>query len=90
MVCLITDNKLVSPDKCMPKNNGIILVLNTMNGLISLIPVTNWRVCMAYRNLNSWTEKDHFPTSFINHMLDHLIGRVWYFFSIIALDIIRF
>uniref|UniRef100_A0A3Q7G6W9 Reverse transcriptase domain-containing protein n=1 Tax=Solanum lycopersicum TaxID=4081 RepID=A0A3Q7G6W9_SOLLC len=43
-------------------------------------PVTGWRVCMDYRKLNSWTEKDHFPMPFMDQMLDRLAGKGWYCF----------
>uniref|UniRef100_A0A3Q7GJ62 Reverse transcriptase domain-containing protein n=1 Tax=Solanum lycopersicum TaxID=4081 RepID=A0A3Q7GJ62_SOLLC len=35
-------------------------------------PVTGLRVCMDYQKLNAWTEKDHFPMPFMDHMLDRL------------------
>ena len=42
--------------------------------------VTGWWVCMDYRKLNSWTEKDHFPMPFMDQMLDRLAGNVRYYF----------
>ena len=53
---------------------------NRKNELIFLRTVTGWRVCMDYRNLNSWTLKDHFPMPFIDQILDRLAGRGWYYF----------
>ena len=35
---------------------------------------------MDYRKLNAWTEKDHFPISFMDQMLDRLAGKGWYYF----------
>uniref|UniRef100_A0A3Q7I2E7 Reverse transcriptase domain-containing protein n=1 Tax=Solanum lycopersicum TaxID=4081 RepID=A0A3Q7I2E7_SOLLC len=35
---------------------------------------------MDYRKLNAWTEKDHFPMTFIDQMLDRLVGKRWYSF----------
>ena len=35
---------------------------------------------MNYEKLNAWTEKDHFPMPFMDHMLDRLAGNGWYCF----------
>ena len=35
---------------------------------------------MDYRKLNVWTEKDHFPLTFMDQMLDRLAGKGWYCF----------
>ena len=35
---------------------------------------------MDYRKLNAWTEKDHFPMPFMDHMLDRLAKKGWYCF----------
>lgn len=35
---------------------------------------------MDYRKLNASTEKDHFPLPFIDKILDHLVGKGWYYF----------
>uniref|UniRef100_A0A3Q7HLE8 Reverse transcriptase domain-containing protein n=1 Tax=Solanum lycopersicum TaxID=4081 RepID=A0A3Q7HLE8_SOLLC len=43
-------------------------------------PVIGWRVCMDYRKLNAWTEKDHFPMPFMDQMLDRLARNGWYCF----------
>lgn len=45
-------------------------------------PFTGWKVCMDYRNMNAGTQKDHFPMSFMDQMLDRLAGREWYYFLI--------
>ena len=42
--------------------------------------VTGWRVCLDYWKLNAWTEKDHFPMPFMNHMFDRLARKGWYCF----------
>ena len=43
-------------------------------------PVTGWGVCMDYRKLNAWIEKDHFPMPFMDQMLDRLAEKGWYCF----------
>ena len=35
---------------------------------------------MDYQKLNAWTDKDHFPVSFMDQMLDRLAGKGWYYF----------
>ena len=35
---------------------------------------------MDYQKSNAWTEKDHFPTPFMDQMLDKLAEKGWYYF----------
>ena len=44
---------------------------------LMIVPKKNgkWRVCVDYRELNKATQKDHFPLSFINQVLDTLYGK---------------
>lgn len=49
----ISDSKQVSPVQCVPKKEGMTVVANEKNELIPLRRVTDWRVCMDYRKLNS-------------------------------------
>ena len=35
---------------------------------------------MDYRKLNAWTEKENFPMPFMDHMLDSLAEKGWYYF----------
>ena len=58
----------------------MIVVPNEKNELVRMRPVTGWRLFMDYRKLNAWTEKDHFPMSFMDQMLDRLVGKGWYYF----------
>ena len=58
------------------------MVPNERNKLVPMRPVTGWKVCMDDRKLNSWTEKDHFPMPFMDHMLDRLPGKGWYCFLV--------
>ncbi|XP_015164448.1 RNA-directed DNA polymerase homolog [Solanum tuberosum] len=57
-----------------------MVVPNEKGELIPMRPITDWRVCMDYRKLNSWIEKDHFPMSFTGQMLNRLAGCGWYCF----------
>ena len=76
----ISDSNWVCPVQCVPKKGGMTVVPNERNELVPMRPVTGWRVCMDYRKLNAWTEKDHFPMPFMEQMLDRLAGKGWYCF----------
>ena len=56
------------------------MVPNEKNELVPMRPVTGWRVCMDYHKLNASTEKDHFPMTFMDQMLDRLARKGWYYF----------
>ena len=56
------------------------MVPNEKNELVQMRLVTGWRVCIEYQKLNSWTEMDHFPMPFMDHILDRLVRKVWYCF----------
>ena len=62
----ITNSSWVCPVQCVPKKGGMIVVPNEKNELVPMRPVTGWSVCMDYRKLNSWTEKVHFPMTFMD------------------------
>ncbi|XP_049352644.1 uncharacterized protein LOC125817112 [Solanum verrucosum] len=76
----IVDIKWVSPVQCVPKKGGLTVVPNENGGLVSMRPVTGWRICMYYQKLYSWTEKDHFPMLFMDQILNRLSERGWYCF----------
>ena len=86
----IADSSWVCPVQCVPKKGGINLVPNKKNEPVPMRPVTRWRVCMDYRKLNSWTEKDHFPMPFMDQMLDRIAEKGWYYFLGGYWGIIRF
>ncbi|KAL4273962.1 hypothetical protein GQ457_13G014940 [Hibiscus cannabinus] len=71
----ISDSEWVSPIQCVPKKGGITVISNEKIELIPTRTVTGWRVCMDYRKLNKATRKDHFPSPFIDQMLDRLAGK---------------
>lgn len=56
------------------------VVPNKKNNLILMSLVTSWYVCMDYRELNSWTEKDQFLMPFMDQILGRLASRGWYCF----------
>lgn len=60
MVYSIADSKWVSPLQCVSKKGDITVVPNEKNELVLMQPVTRKGVCMDYRKLNAWTQKDHF------------------------------
>ena len=82
VIYLIADSSWVCPVQCVPKKGGMTVVPNEKNELVQMRPVTRWRVCMHYPKLNAWTEKDHFPMPFMDHMLDRLPGKGWYCFLV--------
>ncbi|GKE88147.1 reverse transcriptase domain-containing protein [Tanacetum coccineum] len=80
MIYPISDSPWVSPVHCVPKKGGITVVANEENELISTRLVTGWRVCIDYRKLNEATQKDHFPLSFMDQMIERLAGNELYCF----------
>ena len=76
----IVDSSWVCPIQCVPKKGGMTMVPNEKNELVPMSPVTGWRVCMDYRKLNVWTEKDNFPMPFMDQMLDRLARKGRYCF----------
>ncbi|GJR64616.1 reverse transcriptase domain-containing protein [Tanacetum coccineum] len=80
MIYPISDSPWVSPVHCVPKKGGITVVANEENELIPTHLVTGWRVCIDYRKLNEATQKDHFPLSFMDQMIERLAGNEFYCF----------
>nr|GEX17123.1 reverse transcriptase domain-containing protein [Tanacetum cinerariifolium] len=76
----ISDSPWVSPIYCVPKKGGITVVENENNELIPTRLVTGWRVCIDYRKLSDATRKDHFPTPFMDQVLERLARNEFYCF----------
>jgi len=64
----------------VPKKGGITVIENENNELIPTRTVIGWRICIDYRKMNKATRKDHFPSPFLDQMLDRLAGQNYYCF----------
>ena len=64
----------------VPKKGGFTVIRNEKNETIPTRTVTEWRLCIDYRKLNTATRKDHYHLPFINQMLDKLAGHSHYCF----------
>nr|GFC74706.1 reverse transcriptase domain-containing protein [Tanacetum cinerariifolium] len=62
------------------KLSDIKVVENEENELILTRLVMGWRVCIDYHKLNEATRKDYFPLSFMDEMLERLVGNQYYYF----------
>nr|GEX95876.1 hypothetical protein [Tanacetum cinerariifolium] len=76
----ISDSPWVSPVHCVPKKGGMTVITNDENELVLTRLVTGWRVCIDYQKLNEANRKDHFPLSFMDQMLERLVGDEYYCF----------
>ena len=76
----IFDSLWVIPIQVVPKKGGTIMIKMENNALLPSRTVTGWRICIDYRKLNKATRKDHFPLSFMDQMLDGLVGHEYYCF----------
>ena len=76
----ISDNTWVSPVQVVPKKGGTTVIKIADNTLLPSRTVIGWGICIDYRKLNKATQKDHFPLSFLDQMLDKLAGHEYYYF----------
>ena len=61
----ISEIPWVSPVQVVPKKGGMKVVPNDKGQLIPTRPITSWRICIDYHQLNNTTRKYHFPFPFI-------------------------
>nr|GEX73188.1 reverse transcriptase domain-containing protein [Tanacetum cinerariifolium] len=80
IIYAIEDSHWVSPVHCVPKKGGMTIVTNEDNELVPTRIFTGWRVCIDYRKLNKATQKDYFPPSFMDQMLERLAGNMFFCF----------
>ena len=76
----ISDSAWVSPVQVVPKKGGTTVIRAENNILLPSLTVNGWRICIDYRKLNKATRKDHLPLSFLDQMLDRLVGHEYYCF----------
>jgi hypothetical protein len=77
----ISDSKWPSPTtQVVPKKSGVIVVKNVKNELIPTRITTSWHVCIDYWKLNAVARKDHFPLSFMDQILERVVGHEYYCF----------
>jgi len=76
----ITDSEWVSPIQVAPKKGRMIIIKNERDVLISTRTMTGWWMCIDYRRLNQANQKDHFPLSFIDQMLEGLARHSFFYY----------
>jgi hypothetical protein len=74
----LSDSEWVNLVQVVPKKGGMTVIHNGENELIPQRTVTGWRMCIDYRKLNKSTQKDHFPLSFIDEMLERLANNSFF------------
>jgi len=80
IIYTISDSQWVSPVHAVPKKFDFIVVENENKELVQTRLPTKIQVCIDYRKLNAATRKDHFSLSFIDQMLERLVGHEYYNF----------
>ncbi|KAL8114101.1 hypothetical protein AgCh_021107 [Apium graveolens] len=74
----ISDSKWVSPVQVVLKKGGTTVVRYDKDELIPTRSVTDWRMCIDYRRLNTATKKDHYHLPFIDQMLERLAKHKYF------------
>ena len=82
IICPISGSAWVNPVQVVPKKGGITVVKNDNNELIPTHSITRWGMCIDYKKFNDATRKDHFPLSFMDQMLEKIVGHGYYCFLI--------
>jgi hypothetical protein len=62
----------------VPKKGGMTVIRNEKIELIPQWTITDWRMCIDYQKFNKATQKDQFPLSFINEMLERLANHSFF------------
>ena len=76
----ISDGAWVSLVQVVPNIEGMTVIKNDKDELISTRTVIGWKMCIDYRKLNDATRKDHYPLLFMDQMLERLVGKSYYCF----------
>ena len=76
----LSDSPWVSPTQVVPKKSGITVVGNEKGEEVATCLTSGWRVCIDYRKSNVVTRNDHFPLSFIDQVLERVLGHPFYCF----------
>lgn len=65
----------------MFQNGGMIVVANEKGDLLPMHSVIGWHICIDYQMLNAWIKKDHFLMTFMDQILNIVMGhgRYWFF-----------
>lgn len=64
----------------VPKKSGVTVVKNANDELIPTRVTIGWCICINYKKLNLVTKKDHFPLSFMDQILEKVVGHQFYCF----------
>ena len=71
--------EIVKGELCKLPTVGFIYPIYNSRWVSSLVFVTKksgkWWICVGYRALIKFIEKDHFPLPFIDQILDKLVGK---------------
>jgi hypothetical protein len=64
----------------VPKKNSTTIIKTDNDKIISTRIVTNWRIYIYYRKLNTTTRKDHLSLLFNDQMLESLAKHEFFYY----------